>query len=204
MIIGVPKEIKQQEHRVGLVPATATTLTRRGHTVLVQKSAGVGSGFTDEDYVAAGAKIIDTAEEVFAKADMIVKVKEPLPAEYGLLRKGQILFTYLHLAASKPLTEALLKSGVTGVAYETIQVGNKLPLLEPMSEIAGRMSAVMGAFYLAKHNGGNGVLLGGVPGVLPGRVVVIGGGTSGGNAARMALGLKYDVTTLVWARARMR
>src|SRR5436305_10624721 len=204
MIIGVPKEIKEQEHRVGLVPATASTLTRRGHTVLVQKSAGVGSGFPDETYVAVGAKIIDTAEELFGQAEMIVKVKEPLKAEYGLLRRGQILFTYLHLAASKPLTKALLKSGVTGVAYETIQVGNKLPLLEPMSEIAGRMSAVMGAYYLAKHNGGNGVLLGGVPGVLPGRVVVIGGGTSGVNAARMALGLKADVIILEVDGERMR
>ena len=196
MIIGVPKEIKPQEHRVGLIPSTAATLTRKGHTVLVQKNAGVGSGYSDQDYIGAGAKMIDRAEEVFAQADMIVKVKEPLPAEYGLLRKGQILFTYLHLAASKPLTEALTKSGVTGVAYETIQVGNKLPLLEPMSEIAGRMSVVMGAYYLAKHNGGSGVLLGGVPGVLPGRVVVIGGGTSGVNAARMATGLGADVTIL--------
>src|SRR5436305_11637197 len=196
MIIGVPKEIKEQEHRVGLVPATASTLTRRGHTVLVQKSAGVGSGFPDETYVAVGAKIIDTAEELFGQAEMIVKVKEPLKAEYGLLRRGQILFTYLHLAASKPLTKALLKSGVTGVAYETIQVGNKLPLLEPMSEIAGRMSTVMGAYYLAKHNGGSGVLLGGVPGVSPGRVVVLGGGTSGVNAARMAVGLGADVRIL--------
>src|ERR1700694_5359983 len=196
MIIGVPKEIKQQEHRVGLIPSTAATLTRKGHTVLVQKSAGIGSGYSDEDYIGAGAKMIDRAEDVFAKADMIVKVKEPLPPEYGLLRKGQILFTYLHLAASKPLTEALLKSGVTGVAYEKIQIGNKLPLLEPMSEIAGRMSVVMGAYYLAKHNGGSGVLLGGVPGVLPGRVVVIGGGTSGVNAARMATGLGADVTIL--------
>lgn len=204
MIIGVPKEIKQQEHRVALIPSTATTLTRKGHTVLVQKSAGVGSGFPDEDYVAAGAKIIDTAEEVFRDADMIVKVKEPLSPEYGLLRKEQILFTYLHLAAGKPLTEALLKSGVTGVAYETIQVGNKLPLLEPMSEIAGRMSVVMGAYYLAKHNGGNGVLLGGVPGVLPGNVVVIGGGTSGVNAARMAVGLNADVTILEVDGERMR
>jgi alanine dehydrogenase len=204
MIIGVPKEIKQQEHRIALVPSTARTLTRRGHTVLVQTNAGVGSGFPDEAYVNAGAQIIDTAEEVFARADMITKVKEPLPAEYGLLRKGQILFTYLHLAASKPLTEALLSSGATGVAYETIQVGNKLPLLEPMSEIAGRMSVVMGAYYLAKHNGGAGVLLGGVPGVLPGRVVVIGGGTSGVNAARMALGLKADVTILEVDGERMR
>jgi alanine dehydrogenase len=203
MIIGVPKEIKQQEHRVGLVPSTASTLTRRGHEVLVQKDAGLGSGFPDQDYVDVGAKIIATAEEVFKRAEMIVKVKEPLEAEYGLLRKGQILFTYLHLAAGRTLTEALLKSGVTGVAYETIQVGNKLPLLEPMSEIAGRMSVVMGAYYLAKHNGGNGVLLG-VPGVLPGRVVVIGGGTSGVNAARMAVGLNADVTILEVDGERMR
>ncbi len=204
MIVGVPKEIKEQEHRVALLPSTATTLTRRGHTVLVQKSAGVGSGFPDADYVKAGAQIVDTAEEVFRQAEMIVKVKEPLKAEYGLLRKGQILFTYLHLAASRPLTDALLASGVTGVAYETIQVGNKLPLLEPMSEIAGRMSVVMGAYYLAKHNGGGGVLLGGVPGVLPGRVVVIGGGTSGVNAARMAVGLSADVTILEVDGERMR
>ena len=204
MIIGVPKEIKEQEHRVGLVPSTASTLTRRGHKVLVQKSAGAGAGYTDQDYVDVGATIIDTAEEVFRQAEMIVKVKEPLKAEYGLLRKGQILFTYLHLAAGRTLTEALLASGVTGVAYETIQVGNKLPLLEPMSEIAGRMSVVMGAYYLAKHNGGNGVLLGGVPGVLPGKVVVIGGGTSGVNAARMAVGLKADVTILEVDGERMR
>src|SRR3954468_25004767 len=196
MIIGVPKEIKAQEHRVGLIPSTASMLTRKGHTVLVQKSAGIGSGYPDQAYIDAGAQIIDTAKKVYAQAEMIVKVKEPLKAEYGLLRKEQILFTYLHLAASKPLTEALLKSGATGVAYETIQVGNRLPLLEPMSEIAGRMSVVMGANYLAKHNGGSGVLLGGVPGVLPGRVVVVGGGTSGVNAMRMAKGLGADVTIL--------
>src|SRR5213595_798983 len=196
MTIGIPKEIKEQEQRVGLLPSAAQTLVGHGHTVLVQENAGVGSGYPDEEYVKAGAQIIDTAEELFQQAEMIVKVKEPLKAEWELLRKGQILFTYLHLAASKELTEALLKSGVTGVAYETIQVGNKLPLLEPMSEIAGRMSVVMGAYYLAKHNGGSGVLLGGVPGVLPGKVVVIGGGTSGVNAARMALGLKADVTIL--------
>jgi alanine dehydrogenase len=204
MTIGVPKEIKSQEHRVAVIPSTASTLTRRGHTVLVQKNAGVGSGYPDETYLEAGAKIVDNAAEVFRQAEMIVKVKEPLPAEYELLRKGQILFTYLHLAASKPLTQALLDSGVTGVAYETIQVGNKLPLLEPMSEIAGRMSVVMGAYYLAKHNGGNGVLLGGVPGVLPGKVAVIGGGTSGVNAARMALGLKADVIILEVDAERMR
>ncbi len=196
MIIGVPKEIKEQENRVGLLPSTARQLTRRGHTVLVEKNAGVGSGYPDESYIKAGAEIVEQAADVFAQTAMIVKVKEPLPEEYRLLRKGQILFTYLHLAASRPLTEALLASGVIGVAYETIQVGKKLPLLEPMSEIAGRMSTVMGAYYLAKHNGGNGVLLGGVPGVLRGRVVVLGGGTSGVNAARMAVGLGADVTIL--------
>jgi len=204
MIVGVPKEIKEQEDRVGLLPSSARVLTSHGHTVLVQKNGGVGSGYPDEDYVKAGAEIVDSAGEVFKRADMIVKVKEPLPAEWPLLRKDQILFTYLHLAASKPLTDALLKSGVTGVAYETIQIGNRLPLLEPMSEIAGRMSVVMGAYYLAKHNGGTGVLLGGVPGVLPGRVVVLGGGTAGVNAARMATGLGADVTILEVDLERMR
>ena len=196
MIIGVPREIKEQEQRISLVPSAAGQLTKRGHTVLVEKNAGVGSGYPDEEYKKAGAEIVDLAKDVFAHADMIVKVKEPLKAEFPLLRKGQILFTYLHLAASKPLTEALLKSGVTAIAYETIQVGNRLPLLEPMSEIAGRMSVVMGAYFLAKYNGGSGVLLGGVPGVLPGSVVVVGGGTSGVNAMRMAKGLGADVTIL--------
>ena len=196
MIIGIPKEIKEQEQRVALLPSAASQLTRRGHSVVVQKNAGIGSGYPDDDYVKAGAEIVDEAKEVFARADMIVKVKEPLEAEFPLLRKGQILFTYLHLAASKSLTEALLKSGVTAIAYETIQVDHRLPLLEPMSEIAGRMSVVMGANFLAKYNGGSGVLLGGVPGVLPGRVVVVGGGTSGVNAARMAAGLGADVTIL--------
>jgi alanine dehydrogenase len=204
MIIGVPKEIKEQEQRIALVPSAAELLTKRGHTVLVEKNGGVGSGYPDEEYRKAGAEIVDLAKDVFARADMIVKVKEPLPAEFPLLRKGQILFTYLHLAASKPLTEALLKSGVTAIAYETIQVGNRLPLLEPMSESAGRMSAVMGAYFLTKHSGGSGVLLGGVPGVLPGRVVVIGGGTAGVNAARMATGLGADVTILEVDLERMR
>ena len=198
MIIGVPKEIKEQEDRVGLLPSSARVLTNRGHTVLVQTKAGVGLGYPDEDYAKAGAEIVGSAQEIFKRADLIVKVKEPLPAEWPLLRKDQILFTYLHLAASKPLTEALLKSGVTGVAYETIQIGNRLPLLEPMSEIAGRMSVVMGAYYLARHNGGTGVLLGGVPGVLPGRVVVLGGGTAGVNAARMATGLGCVFSTSQW------
>ena len=196
MIIGVPREIKEQEQRVALLPSAVQLLCRRGHTVLVEKSAGIGSGYLDEDYAAAGAELIESAKDVFDRAEMIVKVKEPLPAEYPLLHKGQILFTYLHLAASKTLTDALLKSGVTGIAYETIQIHNRLPLLEPMSEIAGRMSVVMGATYLAKHNGGSGVLLGGVPGVLPGRVVIIGGGTSGVNALRMAKGLGADATIL--------
>jgi alanine dehydrogenase len=149
MIIGIPKEIKEQEQRVALLPSAASQLTRRGHSVVVQKNAGIGSGYPDDDYVKAGAEIVDQAKEVFARADMIVKVKEPLEAEFPLLRKGQILFTYLHLAASKSLTEALLKSGVIGIAYETIQVDHRLPLLEPMSEIAGRMSVVMGANFLA-------------------------------------------------------
>jgi alanine dehydrogenase len=196
MIIGVPREIKEQQQRVSLLPSAAELLRRRGHTVLVEKNAGLGSGYSDDDYKAAGAEIVDSAKDLFGRGEMIVKVKEPLPAEYPLLRKGQILFTYLHLAASKSLTEALLKSGVTGIAYETIQVNNRLPLLEPMSEIAGRMSVVMGANFLAKYNGGSGVLLGGVPGVLPGRVVVVGGGTSGVNALRMAKGLGADVTIL--------
>ncbi|HTL77816.1 MAG TPA: alanine dehydrogenase [Candidatus Babeliales bacterium] len=196
MIIGVPKEIKEQEQRVALLPSGTNELTKHGHSVLVETNAGLGSGYSDQDYVKAGAEIVEQAKEVFARSDMIVKVKEPLKAEFPLLRRGQILFTYLHLAASKPLTEALLKSGVTGVAYETIQVDHRLPLLEPMSEIAGRMSVVMGANFLAKYNGGSGVLLGGVPGVLPGRVVIVGGGTSGVNALRMAKGLGADVTIL--------
>jgi alanine dehydrogenase len=196
MIIGVPKEIKEQEQRVALLPSAANQLVRRGHLVLVEKNAGIGSGYPDEEYVKAGAQIVDQPKDVFARADMIVKVKEPLNAEFPLLRKGQILFTYLHLAASRELTQALLKSGATGIAYETIQVNNRLPLLEPMSEIAGRMSVVMGAYFLAKYNGGSGVLLGGVPGVLPGSVVVVGGGTSGVNAMRMAKGLGADVTIL--------
>src|SRR5216110_1116943 len=196
MTIGVPKEIKEQEQRVALLPSAASQLTRRGHSVLVEKNAGIGSGYPDDEYLKSGAEIVDNAKEVFSRADMIVKVKEPLEAEFSLLHKGQILFTYLHLAASKPLTEALLKSGVTAVAYETIQVDHRLPLLEPMSEIAGRMSVVMCANFLAKYNGGSGVLLGGVPGVLPGRVVILGGGTSGMNALRMAKSLDADATIL--------
>ena len=204
MIIGIPKEIKQQENRVALLPSAAYQLAQRGHRLLVETGAGVGSGYSDEEYVAAGAELIGSHAEVFERAEMIVKVKEPLPDEYALLRPGQILFTYLHLAASKPLTEALRTAGVTGIAYETVEVNRRLPLLEPMSEIAGRMSIVVGAHYLAKHFGGKGVLLGGVPGVLPGRVVVIGGGTAGVNSARMATGLGADVTILEVDIERMR
>lgn len=204
MVIGVPKEIKAQENRVGLLPSAAYQLVKRGHRVVVETQAGAGSGFPDEEYANAGAEILPTHEAIFAQADMIVKVKEPLPQEYPLLRPGQILFTYLHLAASKSLTEALLASRCTGIAYETVEVNRRLPLLEPMSEIAGRMSVVVGAYFLAKHHGGKGVLLGGVPGVLPGKVVVIGGGTAGVNAARMATGLGADVTILEVDVERMR
>ncbi len=204
MIIGVPKEIKDQEYRVALLPSGAYQLIKRGHQVVVERGAGVGAGYPDAEYERAGAKFVATHAEVFAQADLIVKVKEPLPAEYPLLRSGQLLFTYLHLAAGKPLTEALMKSGVTGIAYETIEVNRRLPLLEPMSEIAGRMSVLVGGYFLAKHHGGSGVLLGGVPGVLPGKVVVLGGGSSGINAARMAQGLGADVTILEVDLERMR
>src|SRR5580700_3941175 len=204
MIIGVPKEIKDHEYRVALLPSAAYQLIKRGHQVLVEKNAGAGAGYPDHDYEQSGSRLVGDHREIFEKAGMIVKVKEPLPAEYPLLRKGQILFTYLHLAASRVLTDALLKSGVTGIAYETIEVNRRLPLLEPMSESAGRMSVLVGGYFLAKHFGGSGVLLGGVPGVLPGKIVVLGGGTSGINAARMAQGLGADVTILEVDLERMR
>ena len=204
MIIGIPKEIKDQEYRVALLPSAAYQLAKRGHQVLVERNAGVGAGYPDQEYVRAGATLLDGHAEIFQRAELVVKVKEPLPAEYPLLRQGQLLFTYLHLAANRALTEALLKSGITGLAYETIEVNRRLPLLEPMSEIAGRMSVLVGGYFLAKHFGGSGVLLGGVPGVLPGRVVVLGGGTSGINAARMAQGMGADVTILEVDLERMR
>jgi alanine dehydrogenase len=204
VIIGVPKEIKAQEQRVGLLPSAAYQLIKRGHQVIVERGAGVGSGYPDADYEHAGAALVNTHAKVFEQADLIVKVKEPLPEEYALLRPGQLLFTYLHLAANRTLTEALMKSGVTAIAYETIEVNRRLPLLEPMSEIAGRMSVLVGGYFLAKHCGGSGTLLGGVPGVLPGRVMVLGGGTSGVNAARMATGLGADVTILEVDVERMR
>ena len=204
MKIGIPKEIKKQEHRVALLPSAAYQLIKRGHQVIVERGAGIGAGYPDEGYEQAGAKLVTEHTAVFAEADLIVKVKEPQSSEIPLLRPGQILFTYLHLAADKTMTEALAKSGVTGIAYETIEVNRRLPLLEPMSEIAGRMSVLVGGYFLAKHNGGSGVLLGGVPGVLPGKVVVLGGGASGVNAARMAQGLGADVTILEVDLERMR
>jgi alanine dehydrogenase len=204
MLIGVPKEIKEQEHRVALLPSGAYQLARRGHQILVERQAGVGAGYPDAEYERAGATLVDAHAEVFARADLVVKVKEPLREEFPLLRPGQLLFTYLHLAASRELTQALVDAKVTALAYETLEVHRRLPLLEPMSEIAGRMSVLMGGYFLAKHQGGSGVLLGGVPGVLPGKVVVLGGGTAGVNAARMATGLGADVTVLEVDLERMR
>ncbi len=204
MIIGVPKEIKEQEARVALPPSAAYQLGRHGHSIVVETGAGLGSGFADEEYTRAGARLVAEHAAVFAEAELVVKVKEPLAAEYALLRPGQLLFTYLHLAANGTLAEALLETGATCIAYETVEVNRRLPLLEPMSEIAGRMSIIVGGYFLAKHQGGKGVLLGGVPGVLPGKVVVIGGGTAGVNAARMATGLGADVTILEVDLERMR
>jgi alanine dehydrogenase len=204
MVIGIPREIKDQEHRVALLPSAAYQLARQGHGVVVEQGAGIGSGYPDADYEAAGAKVFADHRAIFEKADLVVKVKEPLESEYPLLRPGQLLFTYLHLAANRACTDALLQSGVTAIAYETIEVNRRLPLLEPMSEIAGRMSVIVGGYFLAKHQEGSGVLLGGVPGVLPGKVVVLGGGTSGINAARMATGVGADVTILEVDLERMR
>ena len=197
MIIGVPKEIKPDEYRVGMVPAGVGQLVLAGHTVLIEKSAGIGSGFPDTTYITEGADIIDTAEEIWSRAEMIVKVKEPIEPEFPLLREGLILYTYLHLAADKRLTETLLEKKIIGIAYETVQESNgSLPLLVPMSEIAGRMSIHEGAKYLEKERGGRGILLGGVPGVPSGNVVILGGGLVGLNAAKMAVGLGARVTII--------
>ncbi len=205
MIVGVPKEVKNHEYRVAMVPAGVKSLVGDGHTVLIQASAGVGSGIADAEYVAAGAQIRPTAEAVFAESDMIVKVKEPLPQEYPLLRKDQVLFTYLHLAPAPELTKALLDCGVTGIAYETCQLANgSLPLLTPMSEVAGRLSVQVAAHWLQKENGGIGVLLGGVPGTPPANVTIVGGGTVGINAAKMALGMGAHVTILDLSLDRLR
>ncbi|SDJ84989.1 L-alanine dehydrogenase [Lentzea albidocapillata subsp. violacea] len=197
MRIAVPREIKNHEYRVALTPAGAHELTSRGHDVYVEQGAGLGSAITDEEYLAAGAKILPTADDVWSEGDLVLKVKEPIAEEYPRLRAGQTLFTYLHLAADKPLTEALLASGTTAIAYETVQLPNRsLPLLAPMSEVAGRLAPQVGAFSLMKPSGGRGVLPGGVPGVAPARVVVIGGGVAGINAATIAVGMGADVQIL--------
>lgn len=205
MIIGIPKEIKDNEYRVSLPPGGARELTRHGHDVLVEKGAGVGSGFGDEEYVQAGAVLLDTAAEVWARAQMVVKVKEPQPNEYAFLRDDLILFTYLHLAASEALTRGLLDSGVIGIAYETVEdAEGRLPLLQPMSEVAGRMATQIAAHYLQRPEGGRGILMGGVPGTRPAHVVILGGGTVGTNAAQIALGMGANVTLLDVNMERLR
>jgi len=205
MLIGCPTEIKPQEYRVGLTPAAAAEAIAHGHDVLVQSGAGVGAGFPDADYTATGAQIADTAAEVFARADMIVKVKEPQAAERAMLREGQLLFTYLHLAPDPDQTHDLLSSGVTAIAYETVTAPDgSLPLLAPMSEVAGRLAPQMGAWTLQKANGGRGVLMGGVPGVGPAEVAVIGGGVVGTHAARIAAGMGARVTVLDRSLPRIR
>jgi alanine dehydrogenase len=205
MRIGVPKEIKIHEYRVGLVPASVRELVAAGHQVLVERAAGDGIGVSDIDYSKAGAQVVDTAKTVFAEADMIVKVKEPQLSECEMLRPGQLLFTYLHLAADRPQAEALCRSGATAIAYETVTAADgSLPLLTPMSEVAGRMSIQVGAHCLEKENGGSGVLLGGVTGVAPAKVVILGGGVAGTSAAEMAVGLQADVTVVDKSVPRLR
>ncbi len=205
MKIGCPKEIKAQEYRVGMTPSTAGEAVAHGHDVMIETGAGRGAGFTDDDYVAVGASVLETAEEIFAAADMIVKVKEPQAIERKRLREGQILFTYLHLAPDPEQTHDLMASGATCIAYETVTDPNGgLPLLAPMSEVAGKLAAQVGAWTLQKANGGRGVLLGGVPGVGPGKVVVIGGGVVGTHAARVAAGMGADVTVLDRSLPRLR
>ena len=196
MIIGIPKELKNNEFRVAATPSGVHAYVVAGHTVLVEKNAGAGSAISDDEYVKAGASIIDSADEIWQKADLIQKVKEPIEIEYKRMRKGQILFTYLHLAANKACTQAIIDSGITAIAYETVEVDGQLPLLAPMSEVAGRMSIQVGAAALEASRGGRGVLLGGVPGVRPGKVVVIGAGVVGVAAATIAHGMRADVTVM--------
>lgn len=197
MIIGIPKEIKEDEYRVGIVPAGVMELTFNGHRVLIETDAGAGSGISDEEFKKEGAEILDSPEEIYSQADMIIKVKEPLASEYGYLKKGQILYAFLHLAPAKDIAKALLKQGIIAIAYETVELENgSLPLLIPMSEVAGRMAIHEGAKYLEREKGGRGILLGGVPGVKPGNVVIVGGGIVGSNAARMAVGTGANVTLL--------
>lgn len=205
MIIGVPKEIKSDENRVAMTPASTSDLIQSGHEVLIERGAGAGSGFTDQEYLEQGAKIIDTAEEVWSRAEMILKVKEPQREEYAYFREGLILFTYLHLASEPELTQALCDHGVIAIAYETVQLSDgSLPLLIPMSEVAGRMSVQAGAQMLEKKQGGRGILLSGVPGVEPGKVVILGGGTVGTNAAKIAMGYGAEVTILDINAKRLR
>jgi len=194
--IGVPKEIKNNEFRVAITPSGVRELTSRGHTVFIEASAGLGSAISDSDYEAVGARILKSADEVWSKSELVLKVKEPIAAEYSRMRKDQVLFTYLHLAASRECTDALVKSGITAIAYETVEVNGALPLLAPMSEVAGRMAAQVGAAALQKSAGGRGVLLGGVPGVRPGKVLVLGGGTAGLAAATIAHGMRAHVTVV--------
>src|SRR6476619_1748029 len=197
MRVGIPTEIKINEYRVAITPAGVAELVRRGHEVLIQAGAGEGSAITDADFKRVGAQLINTADEVWAEAELLLKVKEPIEPEYSRLRKGQTLFTYLHLAASKPCTDALLGSGTTSIAYETVQTADgALPLLAPMSEVAGRIATQVAAHYLERHNGGRGVLLGGAPGVRPARVVVLGAGNVGWNAAWIAAGMEAEVWLL--------
>ncbi|HDW3052971.1 TPA: alanine dehydrogenase [Bacillus cereus] len=204
MRIGIPTEIKNNENRVAMTPAGAVHLVQNGHEVFVQKGAGLGSGFTDEEYVQAGAKLVETAEETWNQ-DMVMKVKEPVASEYGYFREGLILFTYLHLAPEPELTKALIDNKVASIAYETVQLDNRsLPLLAPMSEVAGRMSAQIGAQFLEKNKGGKGILLAGVPGVKRGKVTIIGGGQAGTNAAKIAVGLGADVTIIDLSAERLR
>ncbi|GAB1809590.1 MULTISPECIES: alanine dehydrogenase [Priestia] len=204
MIIGVPKEIKNNENRVAITPAGVASFVGTGHRVLIENEAGIGSNFTNEDYVKAGAEIVETAANVWAQSEMVMKVKEPLASEYGYFRPGLILFTYLHLAAEPALAKALKDSGVTAIAYETVAVNRTLPLLTPMSEVAGRMAAQIGAQFLQKSNGGKGILLAGVPGVSRGKVTIIGGGGVGTNAAKIAIGLGADVTIIDLSPERLR
>ena len=196
MIVGVPKEIKVHESRVAITPEGVSEFVAAGHSVIIEDGAGVGSSLTNEDFIAAGAKIVTDADAVWSSAELILKVKEPIAVEYPKMRREQTIFTYLHLAASKPCTDALIASGTTAIAYETVEVNGSLPLLAPMSEVAGRLATQVGATALQRPNGGRGVLLGGVPGVSPGRVVVIGGGVSGLNAAVIAIGMGADVTVI--------
>ncbi len=204
MRIGVPKEIKNNENRVAITPAGVATLTAAGHEVYVESGAGTGSGFSDESYAATGANILAAAADVWSTADMILKVKEPLPSEYGYFREGLILFTYLHLAAAPELAAALLEKKVIGIAYETVEVNHTLPLLTPMSEVAGRMAVQIGAQFLERPHGGKGILLSGVPGVKRGKVTVIGGGVVGTNAAKVAAGMGADVTIIDLSPDRLR